>query len=166
MISPANINYLNFSGATDRNVLNNIGVTTMDLFHNYKQYLAEKKRSGHHKKDSEGKKAAFDPRKTKIPTFPDIKTALGKADYGQIFTTPQADDIYVITKGTWGDKSKDKVVKSFPAGTPFAEIKGYSERTKSKHGGKRVKKGEKGREEAGFATKSKKDPAKKFKPVN
>lgn len=138
----------------------------MDLFYHWKNSLSEKKHSGHHEKDKEGKKASFDPRKTKIPLFPDIRTALSKADYGQVFTTPQADDIYVITKGTWGDKSKNKVVKSFPPGTPYAEIKGYSKRTKVKHGSKKVKKGEKGREEAGFATKHKKDPAKKFKPVN
>ncbi len=138
----------------------------MNLFHYWTEQLNEKKHSGHHKKDKEGKKADFDPRKTKIPQFPDIKTALGKADYGQIFTTPQANDIYVITKGTWGDKSKNKVVKSFPPGTPYEEIKGFSKRTKTKHGSKRVKKGEKGREESGFATKSHKDKAKNFKPVN
>jgi hypothetical protein len=72
----------------------------------------------------------------------------------------------VITHGTWGEKSNDKVVKSFPAGTPYAEIKGYSERTKAKHGGKTVKAGEKGREEAGFATKDKKDSVKNMKSVN
>lgn len=138
----------------------------MNLFQYWTDQLNEKKRSGHHEKDKEGKKAAFDPRKTKIPLFPDIKTALGKADYGQIFTTPQSNDIYVITKGTWGDKSKNKVVKSFPPGTPYTEIKGFSGRTKAKHGGKPVKSGEKGKEEAGFATKAKKDKTKNFKPVD
>lgn len=128
--------------------------------------LDEKKASGYKEEDKEGKKAEFDPRKTRIPQFPTIADALSKAGYGQIFTTPKSKDIYVITHGTWGDKSKDKVVKSFPPGTPYSEIKGYSDRTKSKHGGKKIQSGEKGREEAGFATKSKKDKAKNFKPVD
>ena len=111
----------------------------MNLFQYWTDQLNERKHSGHHKKDKEGKKAAFDPRKTKIPLFPDIKTALGRADYGQIFTTPQSNDIYVITRGTWGDKSQNKVVKGFTAGTDSAEIDKYSKRTKVKHGGGETK---------------------------
>tara|TARA_Y100000310_G_scaffold120174_1_gene118915 strand:+ start:34807 stop:35220 length:414 start_codon:yes stop_codon:yes gene_type:complete len=136
----------------------------MDLFYSWDLNL-EKKASGFKEEDAEGKKAAFDPRKTRIPQFPTIGDALSKASFGQIFTTPKSKDIYVITKGTWGEKSENKVVKSFPPGTPYAEIKGFSERTRAKHGGKGVKSGEKGREEAGYATKDKPDVAKKFKPV-
>lgn len=128
--------------------------------------LNEKKRSGWKKEDVEHKRAKFDPRKTRVPTYDTIAVALSKSDFGQIFTTPKSNDIYVITRGTWGQKSKSKVVKSFPPGTPYKEIKSYSERTKVKHGGKTVRKGEKGREEAGFATKSHKDRVKNFKPVN
>lgn len=128
--------------------------------------LGEKKASGFKEIDPEGKKAEFDPRKTRIPSFPTIADALSKADFGQIFTTPKSKDIYVITRGTWGEKSDNKVVKSFPPGTPFSEIKSYSERTKTKHAGKTHRQGEKGREEGGFATKSKKDPVKNFKSVN
>jgi hypothetical protein len=141
----------------------------MDLFHSWDlglDNIAEKKASGFKEKDTEGKRAEFDPRKTRIPTFEDIATALSKASFGQIFTTPKSTNIYVITRGTWGEKSKDKVVKSFPAGTPYSEIKAYSERTKAKHGGKTVKDTEKGREEAGFATKGKKDKVKNFKSVD
>lgn len=138
----------------------------VNLFNGWGLNLDEKKKTGFKEEDKEGKKAKFDPRKTRIPSFEDIKSALSKASYGQIFTTPQSNNIYVITRGTWGEKSKDKVVKSFPAGTPYGEIKAYSQRTKAKHGGKAVKKGEKGREEAGFATKKKKDTVKNFKPVN
>jgi hypothetical protein len=137
----------------------------MNLFHGWDLQL-EKKASGFKKEDPEGKKAEFRPEKTRVPQFDTIAVALSKATYGQIFTTPLSKDIYVITRGTWGDKSKSMVVKSFPPGTPYSEIKGFSERTKSKHGGKSVKKGEKGREEAGYATKDKKDPAKNFKPAN
>jgi len=138
----------------------------VNLFHGWDLNLDEKKKSGFKEEDKEGKKAKFDPRKTRIPSFENIAAALSKAGYGQIFTTPQSNNIYVITRGTWGEKSKPKVVKSFPAGTPYQEIKAYSERTKAKHGGKAVKKGERGREEAGFATKDKKDPVKNFKPVD
>jgi hypothetical protein len=139
----------------------------VNLFHGWNlDLVVEKKKSGFKEKDKEGKKAAFDPRKTRIPSFDTIADALSKTSYGQIFTTPKSNNIYVITRGTWGEKSKDKVVKSFPAGTPYTEIKAYSERTKSKHGGKAVKKGEKGREEAGYATKGKKDKTKNFKPVD
>lgn len=137
-----------------------------NLFYAWNLNLDERKYSGFKPEDKEGKKAEFDSRKTRIPSFNTIDDAYSKATYGQIFTTPKSNNIYVITHGTWGEKSKDKVVKSFPAGTPYSEIKGYSERTKSKHGGKAVKSGEKGREEAGFATKDKKDPVKNMKPVN
>tara|TARA_R110000751_G_scaffold195740_1_gene301117 strand:+ start:126 stop:545 length:420 start_codon:yes stop_codon:yes gene_type:complete len=138
----------------------------VNLFHSWNLNLDEKKNSGFKPEDKEGKKADFDSRKTRIPSFATIDDAYSKATYGQIFTTPKSSNIYVITHGTWGEKSKDKVVKSFPAGTPYSEIKGYSERTKSKHGGKTVKSGEKGREEAGFATKDNKDDVKNMKPVN
>ena len=138
----------------------------VNLFHSWNLKLDEKKASGFKKEDEEGKKAEFDPRKTRIPSFPTIADALSKASFGQIFTTPKSSNIYVITRGTWGEKSESKVVKSFPAGTPFSEIKGYSERTKAKHGGKAVKKGEKGREEAGYATKDKQDKVKNMKPVD
>jgi len=137
----------------------------MNLFHAWDLQL-EKKASGFKKEDPEGKKAEFKSEKTRVPQFTTIGDALNKADFGQIFTTPLSKDIYVITRGTWGEKSDNKVVKSFPPGTPYSEIKGFSERTKSKHGGRAVKKGDKGREEAGFATKDKKDQAKNFKPVD
>lgn len=121
---------------------------------------------GWKEEDKEGKKAEFQSEKTRVPSYPTIGDALQKGDYGLVFTTPKSKDIYVITRGTWGEKSKDKVVKSFPPGTPFSEIKGFSERTKTKHTGKSLRKGEKGREESGFATKDKKDKAKHFKPVD
>jgi len=86
------------------------------------------------KSDESDKKGRTTAAKAKVKSFPYIRVALQRADYGTIFTTPQSDDIYVITHGTWGDKSKDKVVKSFKPDTPHSEIKGYSKRTKVKHG--------------------------------
>ena len=82
--------------------------------------------------EREGK---IDAKKSKIRKFPTIGQALQVSNYGQIFTTPQSDRIYVVTRGTWGKKSQNKVVKGFTSDTEFSKIKGYSDRTKSKHGG-------------------------------
>ena len=84
--------------------------------------------------DAAEKKGRTTSAKAKVRSYPKIKIALAQANFGTIFTTPQSDDIYVITHGTWGDKSANKVVKSFKPDTPYSEIKGYSERTKVKHG--------------------------------
>jgi len=81
------------------------------------------------------KKGETEAKKSKIPSFKSISIALNTGDYGLIFTTPQSDRIYVITRGTWGGKSKDKVVKGFDLGTPMDKIKKFSKRTKVKHGG-------------------------------
>jgi hypothetical protein len=81
------------------------------------------------------KEGEAEAKKSKIPSFKSIGQALKASDYGQIFTTPQSDRIYVITRGTWGEKSSDKVVKGFPLSTDMAKIKKYSKRTKVKHGG-------------------------------
>jgi len=98
------------------------------------------------------------PGRSRVPIVPAIKIALARHGFGFIFTTPQADDYYVITHGTWGEKSGNKVVKSFPPGTSYDELKGYSERTKSKHGASKPGKEAKGkieqeRAEHGYATK-------------
>ena len=98
--------------------------------------------------DSE-KKGRTTSAKAKVKSFPFIRVALQTADFGTIFTTPQSDDIYVITHGSWGDKSANKVVKSFKPDTSYAEIKGFAQRTKVKHGGKADK--HKGKESGGYS---------------
>ena len=85
-----------------------------------------------------GKKGEVESKKSKIPSFESIHTALRSQDFGTIFTTPQSDRIYVITKGTWGEKSDNKVVKGFSTDADMAKIKKYSKRTKVKHGGSAV----------------------------
>ena len=84
---------------------------------------------------SPNKEGEAEAKKSKIPSFKSIGQALKVSNYGQIFTTPQSDRIYVITRGTWGEKSSNKVVKGFPLSTPMDRIKKYSKRTKVKHGG-------------------------------
>lgn len=81
-----------------------------------------------------GKKGEVKAQKSKVPSYKSIATALSTAEFGQKFTTPQSDRIYVITKGTWGKKSKNKVVKGFETGGD--EVDTFSKRTKVKHGGK------------------------------
>lgn len=81
------------------------------------------------------KKGETEAKKSKIPSYKSIADALKGGDYGLVFTTPQSDRIYVITRGTWGQKSKDKVVKGFPLSTSMAQIQKFAKRTKVKHGG-------------------------------
>lgn len=104
------------------------------------------------KSDTSEKHGRTTAAKAKVKSFPYIRVALQQADFGTIFTTPQSDDIYVITHGTWGDKSSNKVVKSFKPDTSHAEIKGYSQRTKVKHG--RLGQKHKGKETGGYSEKS------------
>tara|TARA_R100000458_G_scaffold37447_1_gene34886 strand:- start:571 stop:1110 length:540 start_codon:yes stop_codon:yes gene_type:complete len=91
-----------------------------------------------YKNAAPSKKGEVESKKSKIPSFESIHTALKSQDYGTIFTTPQSDRIYVITKGTWGEKSQDKVVKGFSTETDMDKIKTYAKRTKVKHGGSAV----------------------------
>jgi len=81
--------------------------------------------------------------KGRVKVFKSISKALSASDYGSIFSTVASDRIYVVTKPTWGEKSRDqgtKVAKGFASGTPFSEIKGYSVRTRKKHGRERSEK--------------------------
>ncbi len=81
------------------------------------------------------KKGETEAKKSKIPSYKSIADALKGGDYGLVFTTPQSDRIYVITRGTWGQKSDDKVVKGFPLSTSMGQIQKFAKRTKVKHGG-------------------------------
>lgn len=75
--------------------------------------------------------------KGRVKVFKSISKALSASDYGAMFSTVASDRIYVVTRPTWGEKSREhgnKVAKGFAAGTPFSEIKGYAVRTMKKHG--------------------------------
>jgi hypothetical protein len=75
--------------------------------------------------------------KGRVRVFKSISKALGALDYGSIFSTVASDRLYVVTRPTWGEKSKEhgnKVAKGFAAGTAFSQIKGYAARTIKKHG--------------------------------
>jgi len=89
-------------------------------------------------------------RKSKVKVYDTISKALGSgASYGTIFSTKGADRLYVITKPTWGKKSRaggnTKIAKGFTPGsaTPSAKwssVKSYAVRTMKKHGKQKSKK--------------------------
>jgi len=90
------------------------------------------------------KPAVSKARKSKVKVYDTIEAALNSsAPYGTIFSTKGADRLYVITKPTWGHKSRKggntRVAKGFTPGsaTPsakFGSVVGYAKRTKRKHG--------------------------------
>lgn len=128
----------------------------MDIFDFINESRTEKasgSKSGRSKGLS-GKKGGVKSEKSRVKVYDGILDALKKGYPGQIFTTKNADRLYVITKGGWG-KDKDqrvagKTAKGFTPGsaTPgssFKDIKGYATRTMVKHGKSSTKrfKGEK-----------------------
>lgn len=104
-------------------------------------------------------------KKSRVPVHSSISDAMSKHSYGHYFTTPASDRIYVITHGTWGEKSKDKVVKGFPGKTDINVIKAYSKRTNVKHGPAKMPKSSTGKAKAGYATKKYKNLEKRKTPL-
>ena len=76
----------------------------------------------------------LESKKGRARIYPTLRDALSHSDYGDIVTTARSNDIYVITKGTWGKKSGNKIVKSFGPESPWSEIVAYAKRTIAKHG--------------------------------
>ena len=83
-------------------------------------------------------------RKSRVKVYDTIDAALKSgASYGTIFSTKAADRLYVISKPTWGEKSRSggntRIAKGFTPGsaTPSASwpsIKAHAVRTGLKHG--------------------------------
>lgn len=105
-------------------------------------------------------------KKARVPVHASISDAMSKHGYGHYFTTPASDRIYVITHGTWGEKSDNKVVKGFPGKTEINVIKAYSKRTKVKHGPAKMPSTSQGKAKAGYATKKYKDLEKRKTPLD
>ena len=99
------------------------------------------------KKGTKG--SAVKARKSRVKVYDSIKAALDSAaPYGTIFSTKAADRLYVISKPTWGEKSRaggnTRIAKGFTPGaaTPSASwpsIKSHAVRTGLKHGGSKSK---------------------------
>lgn len=104
-------------------------------------------------------------KKSRVPVHASIRDAMAKHSYGHYFTTPASDRIYVITHGTWGEKSKNKVVKGFPGKTDINVIKAYSKRTNVKHGPAKMPSSSVGKAKAGYATKKYKNLEKRKTPL-
>lgn len=83
--------------------------------------------------------------KSKVVVYKSITDALRNGYMGQIFSTENADRLYVITKSKWG-KDKEQIIngrsaKGFtPENIPskFKDIKKYSMATMVRHSGKKV----------------------------
>ena len=99
-------------------------------------------------KDGAKKSGAVKSRKSRARIYDTIAKALSGGKTGEIFSTKGADRLYVISKASWGEKSKGKIAKGFTPGssTPgsdFKSIKSHAARTMVKHGSsssKRLKK--------------------------
>ena len=119
---------------------------------NYKELLGpavkniiEANKSGGSSKNTSFEKLTG--KKSRAKVYDSITDALKKGYYGQIFSTKNADRMYVITRRKWGtDKEQavgGKVAKGFSPGTipsTFKDIKGYAVRTMVRHGKQKSRK--------------------------
>ena len=113
----------------------------MDIIEAINESRAEKGRgskAGRAKGKKSKGKAHTTAEKSRVKIYPGIVPALRKGYPGQMFSTNNADRLYVITDKGWG-KDKDqrvagKTAKGFASGTPFGKVKKYANRTMVKHG--------------------------------
>tara|TARA_R110002020_G_scaffold281534_5_gene497271 strand:- start:41456 stop:41920 length:465 start_codon:yes stop_codon:yes gene_type:complete len=90
-------------------------------------------------KEGAKKKGATKSAKSRARIYDTISKALSSGKVGEIFSTKGADRLYVISKASWGKKSKGKIAKGFTPGssTPgseFSSVKAHAARTTLKHG--------------------------------
>ena len=131
------------------------------------KYLGEVKKKSGNKEVSADKMGHLDSsKKSRVPVVGSISQAMSKHEYGFIFTTPKSDRIYVITQGTWGEKSDNKVVKGFPGTTAIEKIKDYGKRTKVKHGPAKAPTSTEDAGKKGYATRKMKDGKKRRKDLD
>lgn len=96
---------------------------------------------GRGKMMSSGKKDHTKANKSKVKVYNSITDALKKGFEGQIFSTKNADRLYVITRRKWGKDDEQmvngKVAKGFTPGSvpsSFKDVKRYAVRTMVRHG--------------------------------
>ena len=89
---------------------------------------------------SKGKDHA-NAKKSRVKIYNSITDALAKGYEGQIFSTKNADRLYVITHRKWGKDDEQevngKVAKGFTPGSvpsSFKDVKRYAVRTMVRHG--------------------------------
>jgi len=76
--------------------------------------------------------------KSRVKVYDSITNALKNGYVGQIFSTKDANRLYVITKQKWG-KDNEQIIsgrsaKGFSPKIPFADVKKYAVRTMVRHG--------------------------------
>lgn len=91
------------------------------------------------------KKSHSKDSKSRVKVYKSITDALKKGFIGQIFSTKNADRLYVITKRKWGNDDEQevggRVAKGFSPGnipSKFSDVKKYSVRTLLRHGKQRT----------------------------
>lgn len=101
------------------------------------QGSAEGQRKGLGSKGKSHSKSA----KSRVKVYDSITDALRKGYVGQMFSTKDADRLYVITKRKWGKDGEQevggRVAKGFSPGTipgKFGDVKKYAVRTLLRHG--------------------------------
>lgn len=98
--------------------------------------------AGRSKMNSGKKKGHSKSDKARVKVYKSITDALSKGYLGQIFSTKDADRLYVITKRTHGGTDGEqevggRVAKGFSPGnipSDFKDVKKYSVRTMMRHG--------------------------------
>ena len=88
------------------------------------------------------KKLHSNPKKSRVRVYDSITDALKRGYIGQIFSTKDADRLYVITKQKWG-KDNEQIIsgrsaKGFTPGSipsSFSDVKKYAVRTMVRHAG-------------------------------
>tara|TARA_R110002110_G_scaffold84543_3_gene219579 strand:+ start:10849 stop:11256 length:408 start_codon:yes stop_codon:yes gene_type:complete len=98
--------------------------------------------AGRGKLNTGKKKGHSKSAKSRVKVYKSITDALSKGYLGQIFSTTDADRLYVITKRTHGGTDGEqevggRVAKGFSPGnipSDFTDVKKYSVRTMMRHG--------------------------------
>ena len=87
------------------------------------------------------KKAHSKDAKSRVTVYKSINDALKNGYVGQMFSTKNADRLYVITKRKWGTDDEQevggRVAKGFSPGnipSDFSDVKKYAVRTLLRHG--------------------------------
>ena len=100
-----------------------------------------------HQGKETGHKAHSNPSKSRVRVYDSITDALRRGYVGQIFSTKEADRLYVITKQKWGNDNEQIIngrsAKGFTPGSipaSFKDVKRYSVRTMVRHSGDTSKK--------------------------
>lgn len=103
--------------------------------------------AGRQKMMASDKKGHAKSSKSRVKVYKSITDALKKGYVGQIFSTKNADRLYVITKRKWGKDDEQevggRVAKGFSPGTipsNFSDVKKYAVRTMVRHGKDTAKK--------------------------